>query len=97
MHFTAHRQFASASGLEEIKAVHVPVVIRLSPDPAAEIWKYNADGDGINDAAFSSFAEAARALAGLSSLKDLKASIGSSARTGSYFSLTNGQKARAFA
>jgi hypothetical protein len=72
------------------------VVIRLSPDPVSEIWKYDADGDGINDAAFSSFAEAARALAGLSSLKDLKASICSSARTGISFSLTNGRKAWAF-
>ena len=84
---------AVRNGCNTGKTAARPVVIRLSPDPVSEIWKY----DGINDAAFSSFSEAARALAGHSDLKDLKASICSSARTGGSFSLTNGQKAWAFA
>jgi hypothetical protein len=87
---------AVRNGCNTGKTAARPVVIRLSPDPAAEVWKYDADGDGINDAAFSSFAEAARALAGHSDLKNLVASIAHSARTSSYFSLTNGVKAWAF-
>jgi hypothetical protein len=88
---------AVRNGCNTGKSAARPVVIRLSPDPASEIWKYNADGDGINDAKFTSFSEAARALSGLSSLKNLRAGIGKSARTGGSFSLKNGQKAWAFA
>jgi hypothetical protein len=88
---------AVRNGCNTGKSAARPVVIRLSPDPAAEVWKYDADGDGINDAKFSSFAEAARTLASLSDLKDLKAGIAGSARTGGSFSLKNGQKAWAFA
>jgi hypothetical protein len=86
---------AVRNGCNTGKTAARPVVIRLSPDPvtAEEVWKY----DGINDAKFSSFAEAARALAGLSDLKDLKTGIGQSVRTSSYFSLKNGVKAWAFA
>jgi hypothetical protein len=84
---------AVRNGCNAGKSAARPVVIRLSPDPVSEIWKYG----GINEAAFSSFSEAARALSGLSSLKNLRASIAQSARTGCSFSLTNGQKAWAFA
>jgi hypothetical protein len=75
------------------KSAPRPVVIRRSPDLAAEVWKY----DGGREAAFSSFAEAARALAKHSPLKGLHANIAQSAYTGCYFSLVGGAKAWAFA
>jgi hypothetical protein len=84
---------AVRNGCNTGKSAARPVVIRLSPDPVADVWKY----DGVNEAVFSSFSEAARALASLSSLKDPRASIGSSERKGISFSLKNGVKAWAFA
>jgi hypothetical protein len=88
---------AVRNGCNAGKSAARPVVIRLSPDPMSEIWKYNADGGGINDAKFSSFSEAARTLAHHSDLKNLATSIAQSARKGYSFSLKNGQKAWAFA
>jgi hypothetical protein len=85
---------AVRNGCNTGKSAAQPVVIRLSPDPVTEeVWKY----DGVHDAKFSSFAEAARALAGHSDLKNLVASIGSSVKKGISFSLKNGVKAWAFA
>jgi hypothetical protein len=74
------------------KSAPQPVVVRLSPSPTSDIWKY----DGVNEAKFSSYRQAARALADLSDLKCLNACICQSARTGYSFSLKNGQKAWAF-
>ena len=68
------------------------VVIRRSPDPAGEVWKY----DGVREAAFSSFAEAARVLKKYSDLETLAAGISQSARAGCSFSIKNGDKAWAF-
>ena len=87
---------AVRNGCNTGKTAARPVVIRLSPDPMSEIWKYDADGDGVHEAAFSSFAEAARALAGLSDLKNLKSGIAQSVKKGWSFSL-KGVKAWAFA
>jgi hypothetical protein len=84
---------AVRNGCNAGKSAARPVVIRLSPDPMSEIWKY----DGINEAKFSSFAEAARAMRPYSDLKNPASAIGHSARTGGYFSLKNGKKAWAFA
>jgi hypothetical protein len=83
---------AVRNGCNKGKSAARPVVIRLSPDPSADVWKY----DGVHDAKFSSFSEAARVLESLSNLKDMRASIGSSARKGCPFSLKNGVKAWAF-
>ena len=65
------------------------VTIRLSPDPQAEVWKY----DGVRDAVFASFAEAGRVLAIYSDLKVLEAGIAQSVRTGCSFSLARGKRA----
>lgn len=51
-------QDAVRNGCNTGKSAARPVVIRLGPDPASEIWKY----DGVHDAVFSSHSEAARAL-----------------------------------
>jgi hypothetical protein len=83
---------AVRNGRNTGKTAARPVVIRLSPDPTADVWKY----DGVRQAEFPSFAAAARALGGLSSLKDLRAGIANSARRGISFSLTRDVKAWAF-
>ena len=78
---------------EAAQAWACAVVIRLSPDPTAEIWKY----DGTREAVFSSSAEAGRALAKYSLRKNLASGIAQSARTGWAFSLLGGGRAWAFA
>lgn len=85
-------QEAVHNGCNTGRSAAQPVVIRLSPGPSVEIWKY----DGERDAVFASFAEAARALAVYSDLKALGASIAISAGSGCSFSLKNGIKAWAF-
>jgi hypothetical protein len=86
-------QDALRNGCNAGKSAAQPVMIHLKPDATTEIWKY----DGVHEAAFTSFAEAARAMKPYSDLKNPASAIGHSARTGGYFSLKNGKKAWAFA
>jgi hypothetical protein len=83
---------AVRNGCNVGKSAPRPVEIRLSALASAEIWKY----DDVREAKFASYREAARNLSVYSDLKNLASNIGTSARTGGYFSLKNGQKAWAF-
>lgn len=89
---------ALRNGCNTGKTAARPVTIHLLPDAASEIWEYEIPGDGVREAIFSSYHEAARALAPYSDLKAPAVGISQSARTGGYFSLKIcGKKVKAWA
>lgn len=85
---------AARNGCNKGRTAARPISIHLVRDATSAAWKH----DGRQDAVFSSTAEAARALAGKSPLKDLQASIYASLKQGISFSvLVEGTKAKAWA